>query len=122
MASRKRSQATADTPSCKFCSHSKFIIQYLHWLKFPDDRSLAGHLTANLERKGKEELDGAVERTIGWVRTVRLLYGHIVDVDGLTLPLWKKYLAAHNLLPQDHKERDAEIARRRSFSEKATGE
>lgn len=91
--------------ACRGCESPNQLVRALHLMKFPSDKSLAGHLH---EQHGDDfEKSGGINAALVWLGAIRRLYGEGVDDDGTPLPLWKAYLKAHGKLPANHREIDA---------------
>jgi hypothetical protein len=84
----KERRSSNDTNGrCPQCFAKKQTARHLHFLKFPDEFSLAGHLKAHLDEKA--ELDGTIQAITAWVRTIKRLYGDMVDENGVRLAVWQ---------------------------------
>lgn len=68
----------------------------MHWLQFPDEAALVGHWREQYEDAEwrSEEERGTFAARIGWLRTMRRLYGGMVDEEGRPLPVWRAWQLA----------------------------
>lgn len=66
--------------------------RHIHFLRFGNEGALGGHLHG--QYGDAAELDGTIGAIIAWVRTIKSLYGGMVDENGVTLPAWQAWVLA----------------------------
>lgn len=85
------------TPGCPDCLRKNRTQRHVHFLRFADEGSLAGHLLAQYGEDAQK--DGTIPAIIAWVRSIEERYKDIVDEQGVKLPVWQAWLFTQQASP-----------------------
>ena len=97
---RTKHEEVEFTRGCSKCSNFRNqAARHIHFLQFPSEGSLAGHLKENLSKEDQQNEKGntgIIRAICAWYSAIHRLYDEVrlIRQDGTTMPLWEKWITA----------------------------